>query len=112
MPFQKLPEKDMAADELPRPPPRISKEKHITYRDLNRSIDLMIYGFRHRITDCDQFTNDFLKAQGIQVNPKEPEPEDAFGDYRRKVLNSSSKYFSFFAVTNFFSNLSPHENVS
>ena len=86
MPFQKLPEEDMAADELPRPPPRISKEKHITYRDLNRSIDLMIYGFRHRITDCDQFTNDFLKAQGIQVNPKEPEPEDAFGDYRRKVL--------------------------
>ena len=105
MPFQKLPEEDMAADELPRPPPRISKEKHITYRDLNRSIDLMIYGFRHRITDCDQFTNDFLKAQGIQVNPKEPEPEDAFGDYRRKVLNSSSEYFSFFVVTIFFSNL-------
>ena len=109
MPFQKLPEEDMAADELPRPPPRISKEKHITYRDLNRSIDLMIYGFRHRITDCDQFTNDFLKAQGILVNPKEPEPEDAFGDYRRKVLNSSSEYFSFFVVTIFFSNLYPHE---
>ena len=47
----------------------------------------MIYGHRHRITDCDQFTDDFLKAQGIHVNPKEPEPEDPFGDYRKKVSN-------------------------
>ena len=45
----------------------------------------MIYGHRHRITDCDQFTDDFLKAQGIHVNPKEPEPEDPFGEYRKKV---------------------------
>ena len=47
----------------------------------------MVYGHRHRITDCDQFTDDFLKAQGIHVNPKEPEPEDPFGDYRKKVSN-------------------------
>ena len=49
------------------------------------SQDLMIYGYRHRITNCDQFTHDFLTAQGIQVNPKEPEPDDAYGDYRAKV---------------------------
>ena len=75
----------MAKDELPRPPPRISKEPYITYWDLNRSEDLMIYGYRHRITDCDPFTHDFLTAQGIQVKPKEPEPEDMYGDYRNKV---------------------------
>ena len=75
----------MAKDELPRPPPRLSKESYITYWDLNRSRDLMIYGFRHRIIDCDKFTEDFLTAQGIQVNPKEPEPEDSYGDYRSKV---------------------------
>ena len=86
VPFQTLPEENMAKDELPRPPPRLSKEKHITYWDLNRSTDIMIYGSRHRITDCDQFTDDFLKAQGIHVNPKEPEPEDLYGDYRKKVL--------------------------
>ena len=85
VPFQTLPEENMAKDELPRPPPRVSKEKHITYWDLNRSTDIMIYGSRHRITDCDQFTEDFLKAQGMQVNPKEPEPEDLYGDYRKKV---------------------------
>ena len=86
VPFQTLPEEDMAKDELPRPPPRISKEPHITYWDLNRSNDIIIYGFRHRITDCDQFTEDFLTAQGIQVHPKEPEPEDSYGNYRSQVI--------------------------
>ena len=75
----------MAKDELPRPPPRVSKEPYITYWDLNRSADLMIYGYRHRITDCDPFTHDFLTAQGVQVNPQEPEPSDMYGDYRSKV---------------------------
>ena len=85
IPFQTLPEEKMAPDELPRPPPRVAKEKHITFWDLNRSQDIIIYGFRHRITDCDQFTLDYLTAQGMQVNPKEPEPENPFEDYRAKV---------------------------
>ena len=76
----------MLADELPRPTPRVPKEHHITFWDLNRSNDIMIYGQRHRITDCDKFTEDFLAAQGVAVNPKEPEPEDTYGDYRAKVF--------------------------
>lgn len=85
VPFATLPEEKMGPDELPRPPPRVVKEKHITYWDLNQSNDLIIYGFRHRITDCDQFTHNFLTAQGIQVNPQEPEPENLFADYRARV---------------------------
>ena len=86
IPFKTLPEEDMAPDELPRPPPRLAKESYITYWDLNRSTDIIICGFRHRITDCDQFTEDFLTAQGIIVNPREPEPHDAFGTYRDQVI--------------------------
>lgn len=85
IPFQILPEEDMAKDELPRPPPRLAKEPYITYWDLNRSTDVMIYGFRHRITDCDPFTDDFLTAQGIQMNPKEPEPQDLYREHRHKM---------------------------
>ena len=95
VPFQTLPELDMANDELPRPPPRISKEPYITYWDLNRSEDLMIYGYRHRITDCDPFTHDFLTAQGVQVNPQEPEPSDMYGDYRNKV-SSEFTFLTYF----------------
>ena len=46
---------------------------------------IYIYRSRHRITDCDPFTDDFLTAQGIKVNPKEPEPKDQFGEHRSKV---------------------------
>ena len=48
---------------------------------------VLIYNYcsRHRITDCDPFTDDFLTAQGIKVNPKEPEPKDQFGEHRSKV---------------------------
>ena len=86
VPFQTLPEEDMAVDELPRPPPRLATQQHITFWDLNRSKDIMIYSYRHRIIDCDPFTEDFMTAQGIKVNPKEPEPKDSFGEYRNKVL--------------------------
>lgn len=85
VPFQTLPEEDMAPDELPRPPPRLAKENYITYWDLNRSTDIMIYGHRHRIFDCDKFTQDFLLAQGIQVNPQEPEPVDNYSQFRAKM---------------------------
>ena len=49
------------------------------------AILIYIYRSRHRITDCDPFTDDFLTAQGIKVNPKEPEPKDQFGEHRSKV---------------------------
>ena len=47
---------------------------------------IYIYCSRHRITDFDPFTDDFLIAQGIKVNPKEPEPKDQFGEHRSKVI--------------------------
>ena len=76
---------------VPRPPPRLATQQHITFWDLNRSKDIMIYSYRHRITDCDPFTDDFLTAQGIKVNPKEPEPKDQFGEHRSKVCTPSPR---------------------
>ena len=84
-----MPEEDVAPDQLPRPPPRLTKKPHITYWDLNLRKDIMIYGRRHRIVDCDPFTQSFLTAQGIDVAMPEPEPHDKFTEHRKEV-----KYYS------------------
>ena len=80
-----MPEERVAPDDLPRPPPRTRSEPHITFWDLNLRKDVLIYGHRHWIYECDQFTKDFLAAQGVLVDPPEPLPEDRFEEHRKKV---------------------------
>ena len=87
IPFRPLPEEDVAPDQLPRPPPRLTNKPHISFWDLNLRKDLMIYGRRHRIVDCDPFTKSFLTAQGVSVEMPEPEPEDKFTEHRKEVPN-------------------------
>ena len=86
VPFEVLPEERVAPDDLPRPPPRIRSEPYITFWDLNLRKDVLIYGHRHRVYECDQFTKDFLACQGVQVEPPEPLPEDRFQEHRTKVI--------------------------
>ena len=85
IPFQPLPEDDVAPDELPRPSPRMTKDPNITFWDLNLQKDLMIYGRRHTIVNCDQFTRNYLTAQGVEVKAAQPEPEDKFTEHRTKI---------------------------
>ena len=91
IPFKPLPEEDVAPDQLPRPPPRLTDKPHITYWDLNLRKDIMIYGRRHRIVECDPFTKSFLTQQGVDVPLPEPEPTDLFTEHRNKVNISNSK---------------------
>ena len=46
---------------------------------------VLIYGRKHRIVDCDEFTRNFLENQGISVAPREAEPEDFFKTLREKA---------------------------
>ena len=85
IPYKPLPEEDVAPDQLPRPPPRLTDKPHINYWDLNLRKDIMIYGRRHRIVDCDPFTKSFLTQQGVDVPLPEPEPTDLFTEHRNKV---------------------------
>ena len=47
--------------------------------------DLMVYGRRHTLVDCDEFTRNFLTAQGVDVNPSQPVPTDQFQEHRDKI---------------------------
>ena len=47
--------------------------------------NVVIYGRKHRIIDCDEFTRSFLENEGISVAPPEAEPEDFFRANRDKV---------------------------
>ena len=85
IPFKPLPEEDVAPYELPRPPPRLTEKPHITFWDLNLRKDIMIYGRRHRIVECDPFTKSFLTQQGVDVPMPEPEPTDKFTQHRKEV---------------------------
>ena len=45
----------------------------------------MVYGRRHTLVDCDEFTRNFLTAQGVDVNPSQPVPTDHFQEHRDKI---------------------------
>ncbi|XP_053736476.1 EF-hand domain-containing protein 1-like [Synchiropus splendidus] len=54
------------------------------WKDLNLSIDLDVYGVKYRVTQCDTFTKNFMKSQGITLNEPEPMPLDPYTSYRRE----------------------------
>ena len=51
---------------------------------LNVAMDLLVYGKRIRINECDAFTREYLTSQGIEVNPNETAPADIFTQSRHQ----------------------------
>jgi len=51
---------------------------------LNVAMDLLVYGKRIRVNECDAFTREYLTSQGIDVNSNETAPADAFSQSRYK----------------------------
>lgn len=47
-----------------------------TWKDFNIGIDIQFNGIVFHITDCDQFTRDYLEANGIELNASECLPKD------------------------------------
>ncbi|NWR56230.1 EFHC1 protein, partial [Bucorvus abyssinicus] len=56
---------------------------HYHWKDLNRSMDITMYGRTYRIVDCDRFTQVFLESQGIELNPPEKMVFDPYTELRR-----------------------------
>ncbi|KAJ6636335.1 EF-hand domain-containing protein 1 [Pseudolycoriella hygida] len=46
------------------------------WKDLNIGIDIDLFGIVYHITDCDEFTRDFMVAQGMELNDSECMPCD------------------------------------
>ncbi|XP_046645946.1 EF-hand domain-containing family member C2-like [Daphnia pulicaria] len=52
-----------------------SPDKYWHWKDLNVASDVDIFGRRFRLTNCNQWTREFLMSAGIQVNAPEDVPE-------------------------------------
>ncbi|XP_037015466.2 EF-hand domain-containing protein 1 [Artibeus jamaicensis] len=59
---------------------------HYHWKDLNRGINITIYGKTFRIVECDRFTQVFLESQGIELNPPETMALDPYIELRKQPL--------------------------
>ena len=85
-----------------------------TWKDLNRGIELPIYGKVFRIASCDKFTHDYLTKQGQDMNPEESIPDDPYttrrirpnqkicgsvnADKLKKFLENDRKVLRFYCI--------------
>jgi hypothetical protein len=56
-----------------------------TWRDLNVSANISIYGRVYRIVSCDDFTRSFFQNAGMSLNAPEQYPEDLFANHRTMI---------------------------
>ncbi|XP_036772286.1 EF-hand domain-containing protein 1 isoform X2 [Manis pentadactyla] len=66
--------------------PKNYQGDHYHWKDLNRGIDITIYGKTFHIVDCDRFTQVFLESQGIELNPPEKMVLDPYTELRKQPL--------------------------
>ncbi|GBO13389.1 EF-hand domain-containing protein 1 [Araneus ventricosus] len=52
------------------------KGRKYLWKDLNLRKDIMVYGINIRLTDCDQWTREYLIDAGLELNEPEPIPPD------------------------------------
>merc|ERR1719382_700318 len=60
---------------------------YVTYQDLSNSETIQVYTRAFRIYDCDDFTREFYKEQGITLPPREEPPLDSFRATQLKDLD-------------------------
>ncbi|NXU49925.1 EFHC1 protein, partial [Turnix velox] len=63
--------------------PKNDQGEHYHWKDLNRGMNITMYGRTYRIVDCDHFTQVFLESQGIELNPPEEMAFDPYTELRQ-----------------------------
>ncbi|NXV21036.1 EFHC1 protein, partial [Cepphus grylle] len=66
--------------------PKNDHGDHYHWKDLNRGMNITMYGRTYRIVDCDPFTQVFLESQGIELNPPEEMVFDPYTELRRMPM--------------------------
>lgn len=69
------------------PPP--DEDQFYTVYHFNIDADVVFYGRKFKIYDCDIFTKNFLKKIGIKLNPPLPRPVDPYMKMRREVRSGT-----------------------
>ncbi|CAJ1077050.1 EF-hand domain-containing protein 1 [Xyrichtys novacula] len=68
--------------------PKNRSGAHYLWRDLNLGMDLEAYGVRYHITQCDNFTKEFLESEGLVLNDPEQIPVDPYSQRRQPPQHS------------------------
>ncbi|XP_005614143.3 EF-hand domain-containing family member C2 [Equus caballus] len=70
---------------IPLPPP--DEDQFYTVYHFNINIDIVFYGWKFKIYDCDTFTKIVLKNMGVKLNAPGQCPEDPYLKMRREKLD-------------------------
>ncbi|XP_057261053.1 EF-hand domain-containing family member C2 isoform X1 [Pezoporus wallicus] len=75
---------------IPLPPP--CEDQFYTIDHFNINIEVTFYARKYKITDCDQFTKNFLRKMGVRLNPPTSRPDDPYTQERQKTLDSMTPF--------------------
>jgi hypothetical protein len=76
---------------VPKPPP--NDDEFYTVEDFNVGEELNLYSRVFKITNCDQFTTNFLTKLGVRIGQREQVPEDPYSGVRKAVSRFVSNIF-------------------
>ncbi|XP_078481213.1 EFHC1 [Ciona intestinalis] len=68
--------------------PKDDQGNHWHWKDLNLGMNVVFYGKAFRITNCDQFTANFMESEGLILNQPESVPQDPYTESRKQPLRS------------------------
>eukprot|EP00745_Piridium_sociabile_P001304 TRINITY_DN107989_c0_g1_i1.p1 TRINITY_DN107989_c0_g1~~TRINITY_DN107989_c0_g1_i1.p1 ORF type:complete len:748 (+),score=228.62 TRINITY_DN107989_c0_g1_i1:111-2354(+) len=71
---------------IPKSPP--NDDDFFTVEDFNVGIEINLYSKVFRITNCDEFTHNFLKKLGVRIGASDPKPSDPYSSYRKAIDES------------------------
>ncbi|NXC38118.1 EFHC2 protein, partial [Penelope pileata] len=71
---------------IPLPPP--NEDQFYAIDHFNIDTEVIFYGRRYKIINCDQFTENFLRKMGFRLNPPASRPDDPYTTKRQKILDS------------------------
>ncbi|KAK0180348.1 hypothetical protein PV327_005999 [Microctonus hyperodae] len=74
--------------------PKNKNGKFYHWKDLNVGIDIVIYGVVYHTVNCDEFTSEFLRSQGIDLGAKELPPPDSYIQDRLEKAAASQTAFA------------------
>ena len=68
---------------IPKPPP--NDDEFYTVEDFNLGAELNMYSKVFKITECDDFTRNFMRKLGVRIPDSSSIPSDPYSSYRKAV---------------------------
>ncbi|XP_053404745.1 EF-hand domain-containing family member C2-like [Mercenaria mercenaria] len=71
---------------IPKPPPH--DDEYYTVEDFNLNKEINLYSKVFKITECDDFTRNFMRKLGVRMPDKVDAPSDPYSNYRKAMDES------------------------